>query len=155
MSKLLKTALVFVACFASTVALFACADQNKKAGGEPLAERFARWNRVEVVFFDSSMAAEAEKTFTLDEKQMQTFAGLLKRSTKETFAMSDEAPSKSDVIITLYKDSIPEMELWESDGQKYNVLLKRTIQPSGLTENEGIWIPEDPAALQGFFNSLK
>lgn len=123
--------------------------------GEPLAERFARWNRVNVVFFDSSMAAQGEKTFTLDEKQMQTFAGLLKRSTLETFAMSDRAPTKSDAVITLYKDSLPEMELWEMNGQKFNSLLKRTIQPSGFTENEGFWIAADPAALQEFFKSLR
>ncbi|SHK73266.1 hypothetical protein [Fibrobacter sp. UWEL] len=125
------------------------------AVGEPLAERFARWNRVEVVFFDSSMATQAEKSFALDEKQMQTLAGLLKRPTLETFAMSERAPTKNDVVITLYKDSAPEMELWEMNDQKFNVLLKRTIQPSGYTENEGFWISSDPAALQAFFEGLK
>lgn len=123
--------------------------------GEPLAERIAHWNRVEVVFFDSSMAAKAEKEFSLDENQMKTLAGLLKRSSLETFAMSDRAPTKNDVIVTLFKDNAPKMELWEMNGGKFKVLLKRSILPSGFTENEGFWIPEDSAALQSFFASLK
>jgi len=123
--------------------------------GEPLGDRFARWNRVEVVFFDSSMAAQAEKTYSLDEKQIQTLADLFKNSVMETFSMSDRPPAKNDVVICLYKDSVPEMELWEMNGQKYNVLLKRAIQPSGFTENEGFLVPQNSEALKAFFDSIK
>ncbi len=126
------------------------------AVGEPLSDQFKNWNRGEVLFYDSSVQGldrPVLKTVTLNENQMKAFGKLLENTSLETFARWGDQRYRLDAKVVLYRDSVPEMELWVVNGQ-YNALIKAPLQNGVNLEPKGFWRTGDSSGLKNFFENL-
>ncbi len=123
------------------------------AVGEPLPELFKNWNRGTVEFFDST-GRNVLKTVRLDEDQVSALGKLVKNTDVETYGMSNRMFVVQHVKITLFKDSLPEMELWEVAKGNYSNLLKCPLR-NGTCIVDGFWRAAEPDKIRNFFESLQ
>lgn len=123
------------------------------AVGEALPELFKHWNRGTVDFFDST-GRNVLKSVRLDESQVRALGELVKNTDVETYGMSNRMFVVLHAKVTLFRDSLPEMELWEVAKGNYSNLLKCPLR-NGTCIIDGFWRAAEPDKIRNFFESLQ
>ena len=85
---------------------------------------------------------------------MKSFGKLLKRTSLETFERRGNPHYSIKAKVILYRDSLPEMELWLIDNH-YNALIKFPLVKGVELGDKGFWTTDDPLAVRRFFDGLK
>lgn len=124
------------------------------AVGEPLSVLASRCNRVDVSFYDSGKIKKLVKTVSMTDDQVVEFRSLLSRTSRETFDISGDLLYVLNAKMTLYRDSVAEMELWVVFDE-YNSLVKCPVRNGVCLEHKGFWSPANPAAVKSFLDKFR
>lgn len=124
------------------------------AVGEPLESLLIQWNHAEVTFYKEPYTKDSvEKKILLNDEDFKTLTELLKNDRYETYASAEGLYTLYSKV-TLFKDSVAVMELWNT-SKNGEWMEKFPLQNGKGFERSGLWFSANPAALKDFFEHVK